>query len=122
MGMGGMGIGMGGMGMGMGGMGMGYGGMGMGGYPGYYPYGSNNGGGSTSIRATYFQSLLRAEDLSHTEGNVPKTIRSKVNDYEQEVLKNTNPELFNVIPAYNGLILGYYFKGRSKYMLVEFKR
>ncbi len=122
MGMGGMGIGMGGMGMGMGGMGMGYGGMGMGGYPGYYPYGSSSGGSSTSIRATYFQSLLRTEDLSHTEGNVPKTIRSKVNDYEQEVLKNTNPELFNVIPAYNGLILGYYFKGRSKYMLVEFKR
>jgi hypothetical protein len=130
-GMGGMGMGMGGMGigMGMGGMGMGYGGMGMGGmgmgmggYPGYYPYGGGNGGSSTSIHATYFQSLLRTEDLSHIEGTVPKTIREKVNDYEQDVLRNTSPELFNVIPSYNGLILGYYIKGKSKYILVEFKR
>ena len=127
-GMGGMGFGMGGMGMGygmgygMGGMGMGYG-MGyggFGGYPGYYPYGG--GGSTTSIRATYFQSLLNKEDLSHVSGMVPQTLREKVNDYEVSVLRNTSPELFNVIPSYNGLILGYYIKGRSKYMLIEFKR
>jgi hypothetical protein len=113
----GFGMGMGtGMGMGMGGMGMGYGG-----YPGYYPYGGS-GYSTTSIRATYFQSLLRIDDLSHIEGNVPKTIREKVSDYEEDVLRGNSPELLNVISSYNGLVLGYYVKGRSRYILVEFKR
>jgi hypothetical protein len=116
-----IGMGMGtGMGMGMGGFG--YGGMGgYWGYPGYYPYGG--GSSSTSVHATYFQSLLKTDDLSHIEGNVPKTIREKVSDYEMDVLRNNNPEMVNVIPAYNGLlVLGYYIKGKSRYMLVEFKR
>jgi hypothetical protein len=118
----GMGMGYGGMGMGYGGMGMGgYGGMGgmYGGYPGYY---NNSGYSSTSIRATYFQSLLKVEDLSHVDGNVPITIREKINDYETEVLKNSNPELLNIRPSYTGLVLGYYVKGRSKYNLIEFRR
>ena len=122
-----------GMGMGMGGMGMGYGGMGMGyggypgyydpfysGYPGYYPYGS--GSSTTSIHATYFQSLMRIEDLEHLDGNVPKSMREKINDYEQDVLKKSSPELLNIMPGNTGLVLGYYAKGRSRYNLVEFKR
>lgn len=112
------------IGMGMG-MGMGYGGMGMGGFggfPGYYPYGGSS-YSSTSIHASYFQSLLKIDDLSHVDGNVPKTIREKVGDYEIDVLRNNSPELLNVIPTYNkGVVLGYYVKGRSRYMLVEFKR
>jgi len=113
--------------MGYGGMGMGYGGMGYydpfyyGGYPGYYPYGNSY--SSTSIHATYFQSLLLIEDLSHVDGNVPKTMRERINDYEQDVLKKSNPELLNIMPTYNsGLLLGYYAKGHSRYNLVEFKR
>ncbi len=117
----GMGMGYGGMGMGYGGMGMGYGGMGgmYGGYPGYY---NNSGYSSTSMRATYFQSLLKIEDLSHIDGNVPTTMREKINDYEADVLKNNNPELLNIRPSYTGLVLGYYVKGKSKYNLVEFRR
>jgi hypothetical protein len=123
----GLSIGMGtGMGMGYGGMGMGYGGMGYGGmggmyggYPGYY---NNSGYSSTSMRATYFQSLLKIEDLSHIDGNVPTTMREKINDYEADVLKNSNPELLNIRPSYTGLVLGYYVKGKSKYNLVEFRR
>jgi hypothetical protein len=111
-------MGMGGFGMGMGGMGMGMGGFG---YPGYYP--SNNYGyNSTSIYVTYFQSLMRVQDLSHVEGKVPQTIREKMNDYESDVFKNSSPELLNIAPTNNGLILGYYLKGRSRYNLVEFKR
>ncbi len=119
-----------GMGMGMG-VGMGMGGIGMGGYPGYYdpfysgypgyyPYGNSY--GTTSIHATYFQSLLRVEDLEHLPGSVPKTMRERINEYEEEVLKKSSPELLNIMPGYNGLILGYYAKGRSRYNLVEFKR
>ena len=111
-----------GMGMGMGYGGMGGMGMGYGGYPGYYPYGGGSGYSTTSIRATYFQSLLRVDDLSHIEGNVPKTIREKINDYEDNVLRDNSPELLNVISSYNGIVLGYYVKGRSKYILVEFNR
>jgi hypothetical protein len=112
-----------GMGMGMGSIGMGYPGYYdpfYSGYPGYYPYGNNY--SSTSIHATYFQSLLKIDDLSHLDGNVPKTMREKINDYEEDVLKKSNPELLNIVPSYNGLIMGYYIKGRSRYNLVEFRR
>lgn len=114
-----------GIGMGMG-MGMGYGYYPgyydpfYSGYPGYYPYGNSY--SSTSIHATYFQSLLNIEDLAHLDGNVPKTMREKINDYEADVLKKSNPELLNIVPSYNGLIMGYYVKGRSRYNLVEFRR
>jgi hypothetical protein len=91
-------------------------------YPGYYPYG----GGSTvtSIRSTYFQTLLDIDHLTHIQGNVPKTLREKLNDYEADVFRKNNPELLNVIPTYGhkGLVLGYYAKNRSKYILVEFNR
>jgi hypothetical protein len=116
-----------GMGLG-GGLGMGYGGYPgfydpfYSGYPGYYPYGNGGGYSTTSIRITYFQSLLTIEDLAHIDGNVPKTMREKVNEYEENVLNKSNPELLNVMPAYSGLVLGYYIKGRSRYNLVEFKR
>ncbi|HSZ26249.1 MAG TPA: hypothetical protein VK766_11035 [Cytophagaceae bacterium] len=116
MGMGGMGMGMGGIGIGMG-SGMGMGGMGYGGYPGYYP---NSGNQTTSIRVVYFQTLLRENDMSHVDGNVPVTMREKINDYEAEVLRNRSPDLLNVVPSHNGLLLGYYAKGHSRYNLVEF--
>ena len=115
----------GGIGLGVGiGIGMGSGGFGgFGGYPGYYPYGGYGGGyTTTSIHVTYFESLLRVDDLSHIPGVIPKTIREKVNDYEDDVLKNNSPELLNFMSSQNGLLLGYYVKGRSKYILVEFKR
>jgi hypothetical protein len=109
-----------GMGMGMGGYYPGFYDPFYSGYPGYYPYGNSY--SSTSIHATYFQSLLLIDDLSHLEGTVPKTMREKINDYEQDVLKKSDPELLNIVPSYNGLIMGYYIKGRSRYNLVEFKR
>ncbi len=109
---GGIGIGAGGGG------GMGYGGMG--GYSGASP--NSAGASTTSITTTYFQSLLSVEDLSPIEGNVPKTIREKVNEYEEGILKNNNPALLTILPIYNGLILGYYAKGKTKYSLVSFKR
>ena len=122
MGMGGMG--MGGMGMGYGGMGMGYGGFGSpygyGGYPGYY--GNNNNYTSSSVRIIYFQTLLKYEDLSHLDGNVPKTLREKINEYEEKVFKGNEPEILNITPCYNGLVLGYYAKHKHSFQLVEIKR
>lgn len=122
MGMGGMGMGMGGMGMGgmgmggmgMGGMGMGMGGMGYG-YPGYYP----SSGGRTRINVVYFKTLLDTASLSHLEGEVPVTLREKINTYENRNLKNTTSDFVRISPYNNSTLLGYYNKQR-KFIVVKF--
>ena len=125
MGMGGMGMGMGGMGMGgMGGMGMGYGGMGMGyggmgyGYPGYYPSGAR----SNRINVVYFKTLMDTTDFSHLEGNVPVTVREKINDYETQNLKNTSPDFIKISPYNENTLLAYYTKQHKQFRIVKFQQ
>jgi hypothetical protein len=130
MGMGGMG--MGGMGMGMGGGGIGFGnggfgGMGYGGYGGYggnyfgYPgYYSNS--GMSYIESTYFYSLIDANTLQHVELAPPKTLREKLNDYENQKFKKSMPDLISIVPlADKNILFGYYFKSAHKYQLVEIR-
>ena len=129
-----------GIGIGVGvGIGMGSGGFGsMGGYPSY----PSSGYTTTSVHVAYFNSMFRVDNLAHIEGVVPKSVREKINDYEMDVLKNNNdallnyvtnynndyffnknnPELYNILSNSNRLILGYYVKGRSKYILAEFRK
>jgi hypothetical protein len=124
-----IGVGMGmGMGMGMGGFGMGYP-MGGGGYygwgnpgynygyPGYYPSSAY-----TYIESTYFYSLIDAISLEHVDLAPPKTLREKLNDYEDQKFKNDMPDLIKVIPLEdNGILMGYYFRSAHKYQLVEIR-
>ncbi|MDB5271743.1 MAG: hypothetical protein JWO58_110 [Chitinophagaceae bacterium] len=124
----GMGMGMGGMGMGMGNMGMGnmgYGGYGGGyGMPGYYGgysgYYSNS--GYSYVESTYFYSLIDAANLQHVDLAPPKTVREKLNDYEDQKFKKSMPDLITVTPLPDQTILmGYYFKSAHKYQLVEIR-
>jgi hypothetical protein len=124
-----IGIGMGG-GFGMGGGGFGYpspmyGGYGYpgsyyGGFPGYYPY--SNSGSSTRMRVVYFKTLLNKKDFKHIEGDIPKTLREKINDYEEGHFKNSSPDNIRITPYSNKLLLGYYQRAKKKYKIVEFKK
>jgi len=113
-----------GTGIGMG-MGMGYpmGGYGWGnpgynyGYPGYYPSSAY-----TYIESTYFYSLVDAASLEHVDLAPPKTLREKLNDYEDQKFKSDMPDLIKVLPLEDNVILmGYYFKSAHKYQLVEIR-
>jgi hypothetical protein len=132
-----LGIGLGGVMMGGGGgfggypMGGGYGfpsgGMGFpggyssyGGFPGYYPYGG--GGSGSRIRMVYFKTLLSNNDFKHLEGDIPKTMRENINDYEQSYLNNVNLENIRVSSYSDKVIIGYYIRSQKKYRLVEFKK
>ncbi|MFL5730553.1 MAG: hypothetical protein ACJ75J_13790, partial [Cytophagaceae bacterium] len=117
-GMGGFGYPMGGYGYPSVGMG-GFPGSSYGGFPGYYPYG---GGGGTRVRMVYFKTLLANTDFSHLEGDVPKTMRESVNDYEQNNLRNVNLEKIRVSSFQDKVIIGYYLRSQRKYKLVEFKK
>lgn len=118
----GMGMGFGGVGIGvpMGGFGGGYGWGNPGynyGYPGYYPSSAY-----TYIESTYFYSLVDAMSLEHVELAPPKTLREKLNDYEDQKFKSDMPDLIKVLPLEdNGILMGYYFKGAHKYQLVEIR-
>jgi hypothetical protein len=121
----GMGMGMGGfggvgMGYPMGGFGGGYGWGSPGynyGYPGYYPSSAY-----TYIESTYFYSLVDAMSLEHVELAPPKTLREKLNDYEDQKFKNDMPDLIKVLPlGDNGILMGYYFRSAHKYQLVEIR-
>jgi hypothetical protein len=125
----GIGIGMGGIG-GLGyPMGGGYGfpsvGMGFprtyGGFPGYYPY-SSSGGSATKIRTVYFKTLLSDDDFKHLEGDIPKTIREKIYDYEQDKLSNINLDNIRVSSYQDKVIIAYYLRSQKRYKLVEFKK
>jgi hypothetical protein len=129
MGGGGLGFPMGG-GYGLGGFGGGYGyqssGMGLpggynyGGFPGYY---SNSGGSyGTRTRMVYFKTLLSNNDFKHVEGDVPKTIRENINEYEQSYGNNVNFENIRVSSYSDKVIIGYYIRSQKKYRLVEFKK
>jgi len=133
-----IGIGLGGIMMGGGGGGFGYpmgggygfpsgGGMGFpggygyssyGGFPGYYPYG----GSGSRIRMVYFKTLLSNNDFKHMEGDVPKTMRENINDYEQSFNNNVNFENIRVSSYTDKVIIGYYIRSQKKYRLVEFKK
>jgi len=125
MGMGGMGMGMGGMGMG--GMGGGYGGMGMGmggmgggyGYPGYYSSGS---GGGSRINIVYFKTLMDTSYCTHVEGNIPMTVRERINDYEMHDMSNVNPEFIKIYPYNTNTLLAYYTKQRKHFKIVKFQQ
>jgi hypothetical protein len=130
-----IGIGLGGIMMGGGGggfpMGGGYGypSSGMGGFPGGYSsyggfpgYYGGGGGYGTKIRMVYFKTLLSDSDFKHLEGNVPKTMRENINDYEASYLNNVNLENIRVSPYSDKVIIGYYIRPQKKYRLVEFKR
>lgn len=122
-----IGVGM-GMGMGMGGFGVGYpvgggGYYGWGnpgynyGYPGYYPNSAY-----TYIESTYFYSLIDAISLEHVDLAPPKTLREKLNDYEDQKFKSDMPDLIKVIPLEdNGILMGYYLRSAHKYQLVEIR-
>lgn len=118
----GFGTGFGGVGIGssMGGFGGGYGWGNPGynyGYPGYYPSSAY-----TYIESTYFYSLVDAISLEHVDLAPPKTLREKLNDYEDQKFKNDMPDLIKVLPLENNVILmGYYFKSAHKYQLVEIR-
>ena len=117
----GMGMGMGGVGLGMGSpMGGGYGWGSPGyynGYPGYYPSSAY-----TYIESTYFYSLIDAISLEHVDLAPPKTLREKLNDYEDQKFKSDMPDLIKVIPLQdNAILMGYYFKSAHKYQLVEIR-
>lgn len=107
------------------GMGMGYpmGGYGWGspgyyyGYPGYYPSSAY-----TYIESTYFYSLVDAASMAHVELAPPKTLREKLNDYEDQKFKSDMPDLIKVLPLDDdGILMGYYFKSAHKYQLVEIR-
>jgi hypothetical protein len=125
-----IGIGMGGAMIGGGGMGMGgfgypmYSGYGYpgsyGGFSGYYPY--SGGGGSTRMRVVYFKTLLDRYEFKHMEGEVPKTLRESINDYEATNFKNSSPENVRITPHSDKLLLGYYQRTKKKYKIVEFKK
>ncbi|MFN6945954.1 MAG: hypothetical protein ACK4ND_13480 [Cytophagaceae bacterium] len=115
-----MGMGMGGMGMGMGGGGF-YGAYGQGfyGWPGYYPY---YGTANKRIKTVYFKSLMNTPYFDHEEGNVPKSLREKIIDFEQVAFRSNTPEFIRIIPQQDKVLLGYYIKGRKMYKLVEFQK
>ncbi len=116
----GMGIGMGGVGMGyypsMGGYGWGMPGY-YGGYPGYYP-----GGGFSYIETTYFYSLMDAKTLEHLLQAPPKTIKERLNEFEDQKFKKAIPDLIQVTPLPGkSILMGYYVKNIHKYQLVEIR-
>lgn len=120
-----MSIGM-GMGMSMGGVGMGYypmGGYGWGmpgyygGYPGYYPSGN-----FSSIETTYFYSLMDVKTLEHLPLAPPKTMKERLNDFEDQKFKKGMPDLIQVIALPNkSILMGYYVRNIHKYQLVEIR-
>jgi len=116
-----------GMGIGMGGVGMGFpvtgGGYGTGmsgyynGYPGYYPSDAYS-----YIETTYFYSLMDSKTLAHSPLAPPKTIKERLNEYEDQKFKKGIPDLIKVFPLENKVILmGYYAKHLHKYQLVEIR-
>jgi sulfur relay (sulfurtransferase) DsrF/TusC family protein len=87
------------------------------GYPGYYPSSAYS-----YIESTYFYSLIDAISLEHLDLAPPKTLREKLNDYEDQKFKNDMPDLIKVLPLEDNIILmGYYFKSAHKYQLVEIR-
>jgi hypothetical protein len=115
-----------GMGMGMGGVGMGYpmmGGYGWGmpgyysGYPGYYP-----GSSIPYIETTYFYSLMKVNTFEHLPVAPPKTMRERLNEYEDQKFSKGVPDLIKVTPLKNkAILMGYYAKNIHKYQLVEIR-
>lgn len=88
------------------------------GFPGYYsPYNTSN---YKSVSATYFQSLLSSYDLSHREGRIGVSMRERLSDYQEKVLKKTQPDLFSLVADQNVVLMGYYSKSSRMYKLVEF--
>jgi hypothetical protein len=60
--------------------------------------------------------------LEHVELAPPKTLREKLNDYEDQKFKNDMPDLIKVLPlGDNGILMGYYFRSAHKYQLVEIR-
>jgi hypothetical protein len=126
-----IGIGMGGsIGVGVGGGGFGYpsmysGGYGYpgsyyGGFPGYYS--NSNSGSTTRVQVVYFKTLLNKEDFKHLEGEVPKSLRESIYDYEKVKFKNSPPDNIRITPVNDKLLLGYYLRSKKKYSMVEFKK
>ena len=112
MGMGGMGgMGYGGMGMGMGGMGGGYG------YPGYYSSGAGEG---SRINIVYFKTLMDTSYCTHVEGNIPMTVRERINDFEMQDMRNVAPEFIKISPYNANTLLAYYTKQRKQFTIVKF--
>jgi hypothetical protein len=119
----GMGMGAGfGVGFGMGsGMGYPYGGFAgpgsfFNGFPGYYPY-------QTTVRqkVVYFKSLLGNSTFEHLEGNVPLTLKDKINQYEYKNFRNGLPEVMRIAPYKESLLFGYYHKPSKKFNLIQFR-
>lgn len=123
-----------GMGMGMG-MGFGMGGFGMGGFGMGSPYGFGNpfgygypgafggGGNSVRLRIVSFKSLLKDPVYNHVNGNLPRTLSNKINQYMEQRFKNSAPDLYT-ITSYNEekLLIGYYSKSKNKFDIVQFYR
>jgi hypothetical protein len=91
-----------------------------GGFPGYYPY--NSGGSATKIRTVYFRTLLADSSFKHLEGDIPKTIRERIYDYEKDKLSNIDLDNIRVSSYNDKVIIGYYLRSQKKYKLVEFKK
>jgi hypothetical protein len=70
----------------------------------------------------YFKTLLSNNDFKHLGGDVPKTMRENINDYEQSYLNNINLENIRVSSYSDKVIIGYYIRSQKKYRLVEFKK
>lgn len=118
------------MGMGMGiGMGMGYGMGGFGnpmyspggmmGYPGYY----NNAPATVVRRIVSFRSMFNERSYQHMPGEMPKTIRERVNKYMNEKFVKNPPELFCLSYRNSATVLvGYYVGNKNQFSVVEFSR
>jgi hypothetical protein len=91
-----------------------------GGFPGYYPY--NSGGSATKIRTVYFRTLLADSSFQHLEGDIPRTIRERIYDYEEDKLSNIDLDNIRVSSYHDKVIIGYYLRSQRKYKLVEFKK